>query len=562
MNKFKATNVIDISANNRILFLFSILYFIFVSISLNLIFDFPRIYYFWQYLSTGEIDKDFIENVFLNWYHPILINLIYGLFRSITSNVENLNYLYLTLHCILFSLNLFFFCKIIDFVGIKKKTKIIIYLFILINPVFILYSYHVYDTILFFTIITGFSYYLLKSIYSKNHSDMVFLIIFILLLFFIRHTYSFIWLTIITIIFYKIYGFQIIKYFLVPFIIISIFQIKNLYFIGQTHYGAPYEVLNENLSFLKKENIYENSEILQILFNSKSEHIDFIDEYKIFNLLPSYQNNIDRKKVLDVLGINYNLHKDTGILHYLEKCSSYSLNESYFIENINSKIKKGYLKFDLNSNKIDKDIFEIKILNIEKEINKKNQIKLDDISDKEIQKCSNNNNWYGVKKINDLRKEEIIDIFKRKPLVPVFILIDNFTTSLNSSLNYYMIEYNIGNNYNYFAILNKFYYPSLNNFIKNDSQNYFSRKLSTISLTKLLVLIIILALIIKNRIYLSKKPYFLIIILITILLSALNIFFGSGEYERYFVMIESPLVVLLLYLFNIKYLSVKYFKSS
>ena len=38
----------------------------------------------------------------------------------------------------------------------------------------------------------------------------------------------------------------------------------------------------------------------------------------------------------------------------------------------------------------------------------------------------------------------------------------------------------------------------------------------------------------------------------TILLSSLNIFFGSGEYERYFVMIECPIIILFLYLLNIK----------
>ena len=120
------------------------------------------------------------------------------------------------------------------------------------NPVFILYSYHIYDTILFFTIITGFSYYLLSSIYKKRKSDLIYLSIFIILLFLIRHTYSFLWLSLITIVFCKIYGYKIIKYFFIPLLVISIFQFKNFYFIGQAHYGAPYEVLNENLSFLKK----------------------------------------------------------------------------------------------------------------------------------------------------------------------------------------------------------------------------------------------------------------------------------------------------------------------
>ena len=356
------------------------------------------------------------------------------------------------------------------------------------NPVFILYSYHIYDTILFFTIITGFSYYLLSSIYKKRKSDLIYLSIFIILLFLIRHTYSFLWLSLITIVFCKIYGYKIIKYFFIPLLVISIFQFKNFYFIGQAHYGAPYEVLNENLSFLKKNNNYEDSEILQMLFKSKIDHHDFISQYKMFNLIPSYQNNLDRKKVLDELGIDYKLNDNLEILQYLDKCSSYSKENSNFIKKNNSKIELGYLNFDYNNSRISNEVFEINRLNIEKEIHNQDKIIKNEKLKKIVQKCSNNNNWYGVKKINDLRKDEILDLFKIKPLVPIFILFDNITTALNSSLNYYMIEYNIGNNFIYFNILDKLYYPSLNDFIETKNTNYFLNKLLNISLTKLLIL--------------------------------------------------------------------------
>ena len=44
-----------------------------------------------------------------------------------------------------------------------------------------------------------------------------------------------------------------------------------------------------------------------MLFKSNNDHHDFINQYKIFNLIPSYQNNLDRKKVLDELELTTHL---------------------------------------------------------------------------------------------------------------------------------------------------------------------------------------------------------------------------------------------------------------
>ena len=57
----------------------------------------------------------------------------------------------------------------------------------------------------------------------------------------------------------------------------------------------------------------------------------------------------------------------------MDKCSSYSKENSNFIKKNNSKIELGYLNFDYNS-RISNEVFEINRLNIEKEIHDQDKI--------------------------------------------------------------------------------------------------------------------------------------------------------------------------------------------
>ena len=327
---------------------------------------------------------------------------------------------------------------------------------------------------------------------------------------------------------------------IIPMIIISSMIIKNLKIFDIYNYGTPFEILNQNLAFLRFQNDYEDSQIQQIIFKEKKEKESFLKKFKHLDNLRSFENNQNKENYLKQNDIQINYPIDSSVIIKKEKC----FKKNSYLKNLQLNddiLWKTYLH---TQGKIEFTNKDEKLL--------KDKIYENNLEVRNDYVCSQNMNWYGNKMINDLRKSEIKNIFLDYPLIPIFIFQQNFLDSLNSSMDYFMIFPNRMRSLRISNFLEKLYYPSLKNLFGYSSNNYFLDKFSKVSISKIILLIIFVYFLIKNIRFLLAKPNFINIMAYTIFFSLLTIFFGSGEYERYFFMNEPLIFLMVLFFIKLK----------
>lgn len=510
--------------------------------------DFYRVFYFWQYLGYEHIKENTFTNIFISWFHPIFVNLLFGIVSAISDNYEIQNNFFLIFNLISLYISILFFYKILVFFYGKTKKSLIICIIFFLNPAYILYAFHSYDTIYYISFTIIFFYYFYKLYFIKFSQILLFkLSLCCIILFFIRHSYELIWVILIFFSLIKKYNYRkIIPIMVIPLLVISSMIIKNLFIYNQYNYGTPFEILNQNLSFLSSKNKIESSQIQKLIFKNETEKRIFLDKYPHLKDLKSFENNNNKETYLNIRNIKIIYPIQNEIIKEKEKCF---IKDKYLINlQISDDIKwKEYL------NKLGKLNFSDK-----EKIKLQNSLKSD--TKKNIQNsltCNINMNWYGNKLVNDLRKSEIKQIFIDYPLIPIFIFQQNFIDSLNSSIDYFMIFPNRMRSFEFTNLFEKLFYPNLNNIFDFQSSNYFLDKLSKISLSKLMLILFLIFLLFKNIKYILSKPNFLNVMSYTIFFSLLTIFFGSGEYERYFFMNEPIIFLFILTLMKFKDLNQK-----
>ena len=107
---------------------------------------------------------------------------------------------------------------------------------------------------------------------------------------------------------------------IITMIIISSMIIKNLKIFDIYNYGTPFEILNQNLAFLRFQNDYEDSQIQQIIFKEKKEKESFLKKFKHLDNLRSFENNQNKENYLKQNDIQINYPIDSSVIIKKEKC--------------------------------------------------------------------------------------------------------------------------------------------------------------------------------------------------------------------------------------------------
>lgn len=271
MKKLIKTLRIDIILRKDFLpFNIIILFYIVSRFILYKYFDIEFVYIQTMHLLDADwINQNLIQSIWYNHSQPPLFNLLYGL-SDLIFNQYSKDFFFLFFH-LLGILTVIYSYKILRMISVSQKLSLTIVLIYLITPATILYeNWFFYTQIVVFLLVFA-GYQLFRYIDLKKQSNLSIYLISIVLISLISSYFHILWMivmVIIPVIIIKEKRITIIKYLLIPFLIVLSVYIKNYFVFDQfstsSWFGINFtritaKLLDENL----KQKLFSEKRLTQ-----------------------------------------------------------------------------------------------------------------------------------------------------------------------------------------------------------------------------------------------------------------------------------------------------------